>query len=213
MSGKSDGANSAAATPATLSRVERWALRASKFEAIYPPTEKIPAIVVEHFPALGRLTALRFLEWVQATPEGVVSLPTGKTPEHFIGWTQRLLQMWDAPETRRLLEEAGLDPARKPDMKGLRFVQIDEFYPMSAAQENSFHHFVRRFYLDGFGMDPAKALLIDGGTFALRQGERLEDLWPDGVVDLSLRSRQARTLLEQRQKEALEDVDRWCMAY
>ncbi|MBE0666324.1 MAG: hypothetical protein IH593_01490, partial [Bacteroidales bacterium] len=44
----------------------------------------MPYIVVKNFPNLGLLTALRFLEWVAENPEGVISLPTGKTPEYFI---------------------------------------------------------------------------------------------------------------------------------
>ena len=46
-----------------------------------------PYITVDNFPKLGLLTALRFLEWVLENPEGVISLPTGKTPEYFIKWT------------------------------------------------------------------------------------------------------------------------------
>ena len=66
--------------PVALTPVERRALEQSPFDALYEPAEKIPTLVVEHFPALGRLAALRFLEWAQASPEGVASLPTGKTP-------------------------------------------------------------------------------------------------------------------------------------
>ena len=50
------------------SKVEQTALKASPFEPIYPPTEKIPSIIVDHFPMLGQLTALRFLEWVHDSP-------------------------------------------------------------------------------------------------------------------------------------------------
>jgi glucosamine-6-phosphate deaminase len=109
--------------------VEQHGLASSPFELCYPPTEKIATLVVENFPALGRLAALRFLEWVQHNPGGVISLPTGKTPEHFIKWVGRILATWDEPGTRSLLEEAGLDPGVVPDMKSLHFVQIDEFYP------------------------------------------------------------------------------------
>ena len=49
---------------------------------------QIPYILVDNFPKLGMLTALRFLEWVSENPEGVISLPTGKTPEYFIKWTE-----------------------------------------------------------------------------------------------------------------------------
>lgn len=55
---------------------------ADKVERRYPVN--LPYLVVENFPKLGLLTALRFLEWVSENPDGVISLPTGKTPEHFI---------------------------------------------------------------------------------------------------------------------------------
>ena len=38
--------------------------------------EKITALVVGNFPALGKLAAMWFIERVQANPGGVVSLPT-----------------------------------------------------------------------------------------------------------------------------------------
>ena len=37
-----------------LSPVEARAVRASSFDVLYRPTEKIPTIVVESFPALGK---------------------------------------------------------------------------------------------------------------------------------------------------------------
>ena len=64
----------------TLTPVERAALSASPLGAIYAPQEKIATIVVENFPQLGKLAAMRFIEWVQHHPGGVISLPTGKTP-------------------------------------------------------------------------------------------------------------------------------------
>lgn len=199
--------------PYIFTPVELKALSASPFEAIYQPQEKIPAIVVDNFPALGRLAAMRFLEWVQHNPGGVISLPTGKTPEHFISWVCHLLRTWNTPETGKLLEASGLDPAHKPDMKGLSFVQIDEFYPLPSTQHNSFHHYVNKFYLEGFGLDPARALLIDGGLVGLKAGQRWHDTWPEGTCDLSLRVRSARTALERMQKDAIERIDQWCQEY
>jgi hypothetical protein len=73
-----------------ISPVEQAALQAGGYELRYPPNEKLPAIVVDNFPNLGRLTALRFLEWVAVNPEGVVALPTGKTPEYFIKYVTAL---------------------------------------------------------------------------------------------------------------------------
>ncbi len=199
--------------PVNLSRVEKIALKASRYGILYPPTEKIPTLVVEHFPILGQLTALRFLEWVQANPEGVMSLPTGKTPEYFIKWVQRYLATWNKKAVQKELGAWGLNTTRKPNMRGLNFVQIDEFYPISAKQTNSFTFYVKRFYVKGFGLDPKKALLIDADRIGMARGQDLDDVWPNKEVDLTLRYRQARSPLEQTQKDTLERLDQWCMHY
>jgi glucosamine-6-phosphate deaminase len=195
------------------SRVEERALARSGQELCYPPTEKMGLIVVDSFPALGALAALRFLEWVQDNPEGVIALPTGRTPEHFIKETNRVLQQWRQKEVQRELEEAGIDPGRRSDLRGLRFVQIDEFYPINPLHHNSFHHYVERFYLQGFGLDPHRALLIDCSRIGLPSGRTLEEVWAEDVVDLSLRHRQGRSKAEQLQKEVIEGIDAWCNEY
>ena len=61
-----------------------------------------------------------------------------------------------------MLEAPGVDPASQPRMDGLRFVPIDEFYPINPRHQNSFHHCVVKYYLEGgFGMVPQRALLIN----------------------------------------------------
>jgi glucosamine-6-phosphate deaminase len=114
-----------------LTPVEQAAVAASAFDALYEPAERIPTVMVDNFPALGRLAAMRFVEWVQDHLEGVISLPTGKTLEHFIRWVQRLLQTWQQAETQA---EARIDTSRKPRLDGLHFVQIDEFCPIEPSQ-------------------------------------------------------------------------------
>ena len=74
------------------SRVEAIALKRSGMELRYAPEERIGIIIVDSFPELGRLAALRFLEWVQNNPGGVICLPTGKTPEYFIKEVGRYLE-------------------------------------------------------------------------------------------------------------------------
>ena len=197
-----------------LTRVEQTALGDSPFDGIfYPPMEKIPVLTVSNFPALGKLTAMRFLEWVQEHPGGVISLPTGKTPEHFIRWVTRMLTSWDAPETRAILEQAGVDPARKPDVRSLHFVQIDEFYPIQPSQQNSFYSYVTKFYLKGLQLDPAKSLLIDGTQIGMEPGWTLESVWPGLRVDLTLRTRHADTDAEKIQQRVLRRIDQWCQEY
>merc|ERR1719197_590753 len=77
------------------SSVESYLIETSAYDRPkYAPTEKITTCVVDNFPALGKAAAFRFLEWAQQNPQGVCSLPTGKTPEHFIKWVQRVLGEW-----------------------------------------------------------------------------------------------------------------------
>ncbi len=202
-----------AETPKPSSRVEQIALEHSGYEFLYRPDEQVPSIIVDNFPALGRLTAARFLEWVLENPEGVISLPTGKTPEHFIKFVQHFLQTWDTRETGKALESLGLSTQRKPDLSGLRFVQIDEFYPIDSKQQNSFYYYVHKYYIKGFGLDRARALLIDPLTIGLPPGTSLKEIFPDLSVDLSLRIRRATSLLEKRQQQVVRAVDDFCTDY
>ncbi|MCX6134578.1 MAG: 6-phosphogluconolactonase [Ignavibacteriales bacterium] len=187
--------------------------RSGRKQYWYQPTEKIRIIEVENFPLLGKLTALRFIEWVLKNPGGVISLPTGKTPEHFIKWVSRILSKWQSKEIQALLAEHGIDSTTRPDMKSLSFVQIDEFYPMDSQQHNSFNHYVRKYYFKNFGLSPEKALLIDATSLGIPDGQTMESVFPDGVVDLSLRVRQTHTELEALQRDVISRVDLFCMEY
>jgi len=214
---------------APASAVEKHLVETSAFDAQYAPTEKMRAIVVDNFPALGKASALRFLEWAQQNPEGVCSLPTGKTPEYFIKNVQKILKEWDTPAVQRDVQAYGLQP-KKPVLSGLRFVQIDEFFPISPQQENSFNYYVNEFYIKGFGFDKNKALLMDCSRIGLeatsekRYGitgevedaviaEKMEDVFPDGSVDLSLRVRDPTNRLERLQQRVIRQVDQWCAEY
>lgn len=195
------------------SSVEAVELERSGRKPAYPPTEKVSIIEVGNFPLLGKLTALRFIEWVLKNPSGVISLPTGKTPEHFIKWVNRILERWDKKEIRELLESHGIPPGKKPDLKGLSFVQIDEFYPMDANQLNSFNWYVNEFYIQGFGLSAPKALLIDATSLGLPPRVKMQDVFPNNIVDLSLRVRQTRSDLERLQKDVINRVDEFCAEY
>jgi glucosamine-6-phosphate deaminase len=179
----------------------------------YAPTEKIAVIEVDNFPMLGKLTALRFVEWVIKNPGGVISLPTGKTPEMFIKWTSRILQRWNEAEIQDLLAAYRIAGSRKPDMKSLTFVQIDEFYPMNAQHHNSFNYYIREFYIKGFDLDQSKALLIDATSLGLPHGVAMEHVFPGSTIDLSLRFRHEKSDLERLQKEVIDRIDTFCMEY
>ena len=195
------------------SNVETIALERSQRDFMYKPTEKIGVIEVENFPLLGKLTAIRFLEWVQKNPDGVVSLPTGKTPEHFIKYVNKYLAEWEDSKAQKDLEDHGLDCSLKPELGGLHFVQIDEFYPIDPNQKNSFYYYVKKYYIDGFGLDPQKALLMNFAQVGVPQNMALKDVFLDGCVDLSLRNRHAAKHQERLQKTAIEAVDQYCTEY
>ncbi len=176
-------------------------------------TTRLPYIVVKNFPDLGLLTSLRFIEWVADHPDGVISLPTGKTPEYFIKWTQYLLNNWEKPEAQKIREKNGLLLKKKPSLKRLHFIQIDEFYPINPKQHNSFFDYVRKYYIDGFGLDPSKALLINTDEITLADGKDYSEVFPDNIIDLSLRNREALNPFEKLQQASIFMVDNWCTNY
>jgi len=176
-------------------------------------TTKLPYVVVNNFPRLGLLTALRFIEWVAENPDGVTSLPTGKTPEYFIKWTQYILNNWDSPEAGKIREENGLFLQKKPSLRGLHFVQIDEFYPINPRQHNSFYDYVKKYYIEGFNLDPAKALLINSEEIPLPGGRHFSEVFPDNIIDLTLRNREAVNPAEKLQQASIFSVDNWCTGY
>lgn len=193
-----------------FSRVEQVFFERSGRKEI---TTKMPYLVVNNFPNLGLLTSLRFLEWVSGNPEGVISLPTGKTPEYFIKWTHYLLNNWDDAAARRIREENGLLITTKPSLKDLKFVQIDEFYPINPRQHNSFFDYVSNYYIRGFGLDPTKSLLINSEEIKLAGGRHYSEVFPDRSIDITLRNREATSTLEKIQQESIFKIDNWCTDY
>ena len=127
-----------------LSKVESGFFNMSDLEL---QKTKIPYIKVSNYPDLGLITSLRFLEWVFENPKGVISLPTGKTPEYFIKWTHYILNNWDHEKVISIRSNYGLSSKNKPDLSKLHFIQIDEFYPLEPSQHNSFSNYVKKYYL------------------------------------------------------------------
>ena len=179
----------------------------------YEISTYIPYIVVDNFPRLGLFTSLRFLEWVSENPEGVISLPTGKTPEYFIKYTRYLLDNWNKKEVKNILSSYGLGEVSKPDTRGLQFVQMDEFYPINPAQHNSFFNYVNSFYIDQFGLERDKCLTMNSVAVSLPDEMHYREVFPDLKIDLSLRFREAKTKVEEIQQKAIFMIDNWCSGY
>ncbi len=173
----------------------------------------VPYIEVNNFPNLGMLTAFRFLEWVSENPNGVISLPTGKTPEYFIFWTKHILENWDKENIVELRKKHHLMFNEKPSLADLHFVQIDEFYPIDSSQANSFYHYVNKYYIEGLGLKPENALLINSNEIPLASRKNMREIFPDNKVNLELRYREAQNPLEELQKESIFLIDNWCSDY
>ena len=203
----------------TDSKVEAYFEKQFSNPDITKTDEKIKVIVVDNYINLGQITALRFLEWVALNPGGVVALPTGKTPEFFIKWMKYYLENWDAEMKTGLLHRIGLDVTLRPDFKSLNFVMIDEFFPLDPLHERSFNYFVKRFYIEGFGFDEKKALFID--TFNIPEADQayldgcknIAEIFPEGIIDLSLRINHPVNERAALQKKTIKYFDQFCENY
>lgn len=173
----------------------------------------IPYIIADSVPKLGAMTALRFLEWVSKNPNGVISISADKSLSNFIRYTHYFLDNWNNDEARKIIERYGLGDIDKPDLSGLQFVQMDEFYPISPKQHNSFYNYVNKHFIDGFGLDPNKALFINSDDIELYEGRSYKEVFPDYKIDLTLRYRPAENEMENIQQHSIFLIDDWCSAY
>lgn len=200
----------------TSSRVEDYF---AGFDSLYQENLdscRIRTLVADNYIVLGQLTALRFIEWVSLNPGGVVALPTGKTPEFFIKWLEYYRDNWERESKEGLIGKLGI---QKPDFHSLHFFQLDEFFPINPEHERSFRYFVKKYYIDVLGFDPAKTHLINTWFLNEKEQQLLEgaknmgEVFTDGRVDLSLRTRVAQNRQEELQQRAIRMFDEWCMRY
>jgi glucosamine-6-phosphate deaminase len=193
-----------------LSKVEQAFYRESGSPVI---STAASYILVDNFPKLGLMSALSFLEWVSENPEGVISLPSSKTGQHFLKNTHMLLDNWNNLNGKQLLERYGLRGVKKPDLRGLHFVQAGEFYPIHSVQHNSLWNFVDTNYIKAFEFDRQMALLINSDEIELAEGKTFDEIFPGYLIDLSLRFREAKNHLEKLQQESIFKIDNWCDEY
>ena len=196
-----------------LSNVEKQILKQTGRKSIYPAYEKIPCIVVDNFPMLGKITALRFIEWIKENPGGAISLPTGKTPEFFIKWAKYYLGNWKNKEVKEELETHEIETKNPPEIKSLRFIQMDEFYPMDPNEQNSFYQYINKYYIKGLGLDKNKALLMDTSKVGVSGDSYTKEIFFEKGVDLSLRNRYPHSHREEIEKKIIHSVDQFCTDY
>ena len=166
--------------------------------------------IVDSFPDLGIKTAFHFLRWVQVNPHGVISLPTGKTPEYFIRSIDVTLKLWTSVEVQELAAKHGLS-AVLPDTSNLKFVQMDEFIPHRDPNSRSFSSYVRKYYIAKLGIKPENCLLMDLEIVSreILGAKTLTQIFPRGQIDFSLRHR-APNSSEEHQQSAIWKLDKFC---
>ncbi len=94
--------------------------------------------------ALGELAAEIIAEQIQARPDSVLALPTGKTP----------LPVYRELAFRNQREEL--------DLRRVRIFHLDEFYPIAPEHPGSFQAYLWREFLSHVNIDPAKVHLLNG---------------------------------------------------
>eukprot|EP01032_Pedospumella_encystans_P009217 gene9217-10873_t len=156
------------------SPVESVFLERSGHASMYS-NEKIPTVEVLNIYELGKIVSLRFLEWVRANPTGVVALPTGRTPEFFIKTLDRYKTHWNTAEVQAEVQALGFqDSATYPDTTQLKFVMLDEFFPMHSTHRNSFCRYIRTYYVDLLGVhtENGKAKIVRSALEDAKSPER-----------------------------------------
>ena len=101
-------------------------------------------IVTENYEEMSRVAAELFAETLKEKPEAVLGLATGDTP---IGMYQGLIAMYEKGE---------LDFSRATS------VNLDEYYPITPDNDQSYRYFMNHQLFDHVNMDKARTYVPDG---------------------------------------------------
>lgn len=123
--------------------------------------EKIPVVEVPSLDEFGHYLALHLLSWIHKNPEGVISLPTGRTPESFIRALEWYKKNWNSQAAQKKLKEWNIKSKKFPKTDSIRFVQIDEFLWMSPQYEKSYSSYVLSYYINLLSIPIENCLLMD----------------------------------------------------
>jgi glucosamine-6-phosphate deaminase len=178
------------------------------------PNECIKTIQTTNVYELGKLISLRFLEWVQENPSGVVALPTGRTPEFFIKTLENYKRHWTDAPVQEEVKRFGLSNAEVfPDTRGLHFVMLDEFFPLRASHRNSFCRYIRTYYIELLEIPPHNVSTFDFVEEGVVTEEELLLFSAAPEVDLSLLQREPASEEERAQRAVLQKISEYCDLY
>ena len=167
-------------------------------------------VQVENVYDLGKIVSQRFMEWVHEHPNGVVALPTGRTPEFFIKTLEKYKLHWNSDEVRDDLKNFHLSSF--PDTSQLKFVMLDEFFPMASTHRNSFCRYIRKYYVELLDIRPDNVLTFDLVAEGVVTSEELMS-FTDPDIDIDLLHREPKNDTEVLQKDILQRVSAYCDLY
>ena len=101
-------------------------------------------IVTENYEEMSRVAAEQFADVLRSKPDCVLGLATGDTP---IGMYQDLIAMY---------KEGTLDFSRATS------VNLDEYYPITPDNDQSYRYFMNHQLFDHVNMDKARTFVPDG---------------------------------------------------
>jgi glucosamine-6-phosphate deaminase len=161
---------------------------------------------------LGKLTALHFMKWVENNPDGVIALPTGKTPEYFIKYLTYYKDNWGSDDVVNELQ--GYNFKSFPDTTNLRLVQLDEFFPIEISRDNSFTHFIKKYYVKILGLKEENILTMEGVITKTLRKHGIDKIFPSRKIDFALiNNDEEKTETALLQKQVLLEVNEFCNLY
>lgn len=198
--------------PPNWTKVEKKFIASSGRQAVYPH-EKFAVIETRNQYELGKITALRFIEWAKDNPNGVIALTSGNTPEYFIKFLKFYKKNWHSPQVQAELRSLGINTKNFPDTTNMKFVQLEEFYPIAANHYKNSTNYVKRHYIDFLGLKKENVLLMDLATRGILAEKGLKVVFMNGKVDLSIMQRKPVSQLESWQQQAIREAREFCADY
>ena len=185
--------------------------RSEKYES-----EHVRTIEVGNVYDLGKIVAMRFMEWCCDNPSGNIALPTGRTPEFFIKTLEKYRSGWTTPAIQEELREHGFPEqylASFPNTSNLKFFMLDEFFPMLPSHRNSFCKYIKAFYCKPLGIREENIHTFDLVAHGAMTEEELAELAAIPVLDVKLLTRDASTPLEARVQALMLKAATFCREY
>lgn len=181
-------------------------------QATYPH-ELIPVIEAKNQYQLGKLTALRFIEWAQHNPNGVIALTSGNTPEYFIKYLYYYKKNWHKLPVQLELHGMGIKSKCFPDTSNMKFVQLEEYFPISPKHSKNVTNYIKNQYLKLFNIRKENTLLMDPTSKGILAEKGMKVVFMSGKIDMSVMNRAPSSQLEVWQQQAIREARVFCEEY